>query len=568
MNYRKLNIKIQKMIEVILVIVLVFVINIIGNYVYKWFDLTEEKIFTLTASTEKAIEEVVLPVFIDVLMGGTYPAGFSRLQSSTQDLLNQFRSVNPLIEYRFTDPSEGTTEEVNEFRKDLAEDGIHPVNLRFGTRENITEKLIYPFAFIRIGSNYTIINMLDQKIAGVSDEENLNNSISLLEYKFISAIEKLKKRERDAIAFTTGHGELSLREIEDFANSVSNTYVTRALQLDSVTQISDKIKVLIVAKPQSMFSDKDKFKIDQYIMNGGKVLFLIDKVNAAMDSIPTNSFFVPDVYSLNLDDLLFKYGVRVNNDLVMDMECSDLVLVIGSEGGRPQMERFDWFYDPIVSPKSTHPIVKGLDRVNMKFVSSIDTVKTATATEKTVLLSSSDFSRLQFSPIRITFELLRNPPGQEVFNKKNIPLAVLVEGELGSLYSNRVTPEMNAGLEQMGQKFVERTTEGKVLVVADGDVIRNEFHPTTGVSLPLGFNKNNQYTFANKPFLINAIEYLVEDNGVIESRSKTVKLRLLDMARIDREQNYWKTINIVLPLVFVGVFGAVFTFVRRRRFAS
>lgn len=567
MNHRKLNIKIQKTIEVVLVIIIVFVINVIGNYAYKWYDLTEEKIFTLTASTEKVIKSTELPVFIDVLMGGTYPAGFSRLQSSAQDLLNQFRSVNPIIEYRFTDPSEGTKDEVNEFRRDLAEEGIHPVNLRFGTRDNITEKLIYPFAFIRMGSSYTIINLLEQKIAGVSDEENLNNSISLLEYKFVSAIEKLKKRERAAIAFTTGHGELSSGEMEDFVSSISNTYVSGFIQLDSVTQISDKIKVLVVAKPQTEFSDKDKFKIDQYVMNGGKVLFLLDKVNAAMDSIPTNSFFVPDNYALNLDDLLFKYGVRVNNDLVMDMECSDLVLVIGKEGGRPQMERFNWFYDPIVSPKTSHPIVKGLDRINLRFASSIDTVKTAAATKKTVLLSSSNFSRLQFAPIRITFEILRNPPGPEVFNKKNIPLAVLIEGEIGSLYANRVTPEMNAGLEQLGQKFVDKTTEGKVLVVADGDVIRNEFHPATGMPSPLGFNKNHQYTFANKPFLINAIEYLVEDSGVIDARAKTVKLRLLDMARIDKEQNYWKTINIVIPLAFVIVFGMIFIFVRRRRFA-
>lgn len=560
--------KASKILEIALVMGIVFALNIIGNYIYTWVDLTEEKRYTLTPTTRKSISETESPVFIEVLMGGTYPAGFSRLQSSVQELLNQFRSINPIVEYNFTDPSKGTREQVNEFRRELAEDGILPVNLRYGASDNVTEKLIYPFAFIRKGSSYTVINLLEQKIAGISDEENLNNAISLLEYKFVSAIEKLKSPERKLIVFTTGHGELEPRDVLDLTQNISTSYVSKFMRLDSVTQISHKIEVVIVAKPQRPFDDKDKFKLDQYIMNGGKVIFLIDKVNARIDSMRMNSLYIPDNFNLNLDDMLFKYGVRINDDLVMDLECSDLVLVIGREAGRPQLDRFNWYYDPVVAPKSNHPIVKGLDRINFRFASSMDTIKTALNTRKNILLATSDNSRLQFSPIRLTFDIIRNPPRPELFNKSNIPVGVLLEGELGSLYANRITPEMKEGLSALGQQFKDSTSRGKVLVFSDGDLIRNDVNPTSGEVSPLGYNRSQQYTFANKPLLINAIEYLVDDKGVIDARSKTVKLRLLDIRKVDEEKSYWRSLNIAVPLIFVVLFGILYNFIRRKRFVN
>lgn len=568
MNSNKRGKKASKILEIILVIGIVFALNIIGNYIYTWVDLTEEKRYTLTRSTQRSIAETESPIFIEVLMGGTYPAGFSRLQSSVQELLTQFRNINPLVEYNFTDPSRGTREQVNEFRRELAEDGILPVNLRYGASDNITEKLIYPFAFIRKGASYTVINLLEQKIVGISDEENLNNAISLLEYKFVSAIEKLKNPERKLIAFTTGHGELEPRDVLDLTQSINTSYVSKFLDLDSVTQISQKIEVLIVAKPHHPFNDKDKFKIDQYIMNGGKVIFLIDKINARIDSMRMSSLYVPQNLDLNLDDMLFKYGARINDDLVMDLECSDLVLVIGREAGRPQLDRFKWYYDPVVAPKSDHPIVKGLDRVNFRFVSSIDTIKTALDTRKKILLSTSNNSRLQFSPIRLTFDIIRNPPRPELFHKSAIPVGVLLEGEISSLYANRVTPQMKEGLSAIGQQFKDSTSKGKVLLFSDGDLIRNDVNPSSGEISPLGYNRSQQYTFANKPLFINAIEYLVDDKGVIDARSKTVKLRLLDLRKVDQEKSYWRSLNIAVPLLFVIVFGFLFNFIRRRRFVN
>ena len=558
----------SKFIEIILVLGIVLALNILGNYIYTWIDLTEEKRYTLTESSQKAIATTETPIFIEVLLGGTYPAGFKRLQTSVQDLLNQFRNINPIVEYNFTDPSAGTRDQALEFRRELAEDNIHPINLRYGANDNITEKQIFPFAFIRKGSTYTIINLLEQKIIGISDEENLNNSISLLEYKFVSAIEKLKNVERKLIAFTSANGELDPLEVSDFSKSVSQNYATKFLHLDSVTQISKKIEVLIVAKPTIPFTDKNKFKLDQYIMNGGKVIFLIDQINARIDSMRMTSLYMPQTMDLNLDDMLFKYGARVNNDLIMDLECSDLVLVVGREAGKPQLDRFPWFYDPVVAPRSSHPIVKGLDRINFRFASSIDTIKTALKTTKEILLSSSQNSRLQFSPIRLGFDIVRNPPKPELFNKSSIPVGVLLEGEIGSMYTNRVTPEMKQGLKDLGQEFIDSTTTGKVLIFSDGDLIRNDVNTHTGEVSPLGYNRSQQYTYANKPLFINSIEYLINDKGVIDARSKTVKLRLLDLRKVDEEKSYWRTLNIALPLCFIILFGFLFNYIRMKRFVN
>jgi ABC-2 type transport system permease protein len=376
-----------------------------------------------------------------------------------------------------------------------------------------------------------------------------------------------KKKERSLIAFSKGHGELPDVLLADFTNSISDSYVSSPLNLDSVTQISDKIKLLIIARPTEPFGDKDKFKIDQYIMRGGKVMFLLDQFNASKDSMRLNGLYIPNEINTQLDDLLFKYGARINKDLILDKECGDIVLVVGREGGRPQMDSFKWFYDPISAPNSNHPVVKGLDRVQFNFVSSIDTVKTLLPTQKTILLSSSNKSRLQFSPIRLSFEILRNPPGTEMFNKEFIPMAVLLEGPMSSLYARRVTPEMQKGLSDLGQEFKDQTDHGMVLVVGDGDVIRNEFNPLSGEISALGYNRFSQYTFANKPFFINALEYMLDESGVIDARSKTLKMRLLDAKKIDNERAFWQILNIVFPMVFILIFGLLYTWIRKRRFA-
>jgi ABC-2 type transport system permease protein len=563
----KWQLRTTKYIEILLVILFLWIVNILGEYVYHKWDVTEDRRYTLTDSSSRILENIDNPIFIEVLLGGSFPAGFSRLQQSVEELLMQFRLANPSVDFIFTDPSSGSREEINEFRKNLAEDNIYPINLRYGAKDKLTEKLIYPYAFIRRGNNYTVINLLEQKILGVSDEENLNNSMAMLEYKFISAVERLKKKERSLIAFTRGHGELMDISYSDFTQSISDSYVTRPLFLDSVTQISEKIKLLVIARPTMPFSDKDKYKIDQYIMKGGKVMFLLDQFDASKDSMRLSGLYIPKEIDNQLDDLIFKYGARINKDLILDKECADIVLVVGREGGRPQMDNFKWFYDPIAAPKSNHPIVKGLDRVLFNFVSSIDTLKTLLPTKKTVLLSSSDKTRLQFSPIRLSFEILRNPPDAEMFNKSFVPLAVLLEGPMSSLYTNRLTPQMEEGLSALGQDFIAQTEDAKVLVVGDGDIIRNEFNPASGEISPLGFNRFSQYTFANKPFFINALEYMLDENGVIDARSKTIKLRLLDAKKIEEERAFWQTLNIGFPMFFVFVFGLIFNWIRKWRFA-
>ena len=335
--------------------------------------------------------------------------------------------------------------------------------------------------------------------------------------------------------------------------------------LDSAYVIPQAVKVLIVAKPRRPFSDRDKFLIDQYVMNGGKVIWLIDRLNAELDSLRGTNAYVPMDYPLELDDILFKYGVRINPDLVLDLRCSHIPMVIDPTG---RQELFPWYYHVISIPQSDHPIVKNLDGINLFFPSSIDTVKTKTPVKKTILLTSSENSRIQPNITRLNFEILRYDPDPEKFNKQHIPLAVLLEGEFPSLFENRVTAAFQQTLEQIDQQFREKSVNTRMLVVSDGDIARNlVVDPRQGQVMPLGYNRFERYQFANKDFLLNAVEYLRDDNGIIEARGKEVKLRLMNTTKAQQEATKWQLLNIGVPLLFLLIFGFLWNWFRRRKYA-
>ena len=558
----------QAIIRFIILIGILIAVNIISRYSYGYFDLTEDKRFTITQPTKNLVNKVEDKVFIEVyLTGDNITADYRQLQEATIALLDQFRDLNNNIDYQFINPNEGTTEEVNQMRERLKTLGIVPI-ATFDNKE-LSRDVIYPFATMRKGERVTSVGLL-QSNTSMPEEIMLNNSINLLEYNFAIGFKSLNTIQKPSVLFLEGHGELSPFERADLEQTLKLYYVVQSARIDSILTIDTKrIDVLIIAKPRYEFSEKDKFKIDQFIMNGGKVIWLLDKLAVNIDSLRRREAFIPMETPLNLDNLLFKYGVRVNNDLALDLESTQIPQVVGEQGGKPQFELFTWYYHPKVNPSSEHPIVTNLERVNLLFPTTIDTIQTLANIKKTVLLSTSERSRIQRPPVRLTFEILKYAPQVDLFNKGKLPLAVLLEGEFPSAYKGRVSPEMMAGLEQLGQSFKERSAPGAMqLVVSDGDLARNFVDYRSGKFQPLGLNPFDRVQYANKTFLLNTLNYMLDDAGITAARMKEVKLRLLDTTKVEQEKTKWQVINIVLPLAFLIVFGLLFNYLRHRKYAN
>lgn len=547
--------------------ILLFV-NILANQFYAHFDLTEEKRFTLTQPTKTLLRGLKDRVFVRVLLGGEYPAGFKRLPAAARDMLEDFRSETGFIDYVFEDPFEGTNEEINERIKALAEDGIYPTDLGINETGQSTRKRAYPIAVFQFGNRKVPVNLMENNSPVISPDV-INNSVQKLEYKFASALRRLMLEERPNIVFTEGHGELTSQQTMDLERSLKQFYNTGRIVLDSIFQLKpDKCALLIVAKPRKAFSEKDKFKIDQYIMNGGRALWLVDRLDASLDSLSRRPKYMPVDYPLNLEDLLFKYGARIQPDLVVDLECTKIPLMTGQIGGQPQFELFPWYFHPAVLPTGEHRIVKNLDRVELRFCSSIDTIRTKTRVTKTPILRSSRYSRLMFSPMEVSFELQKQPQDPEKFNRGSQIVGLLLEGVFPSNYENRVSADMLSGLQQAGVAFRNASVPTRQLIISDGDVAANFVRPDDKSWLPLGFNKFENQAYANKDLMLNAIEYLIDPNGLVEARSREVKLRMLDSVRAKSERGFWQGLNLGLPLVFLLVFGLFFTWWRKRRYAT
>ncbi len=562
--------KIQALIQLLLFGGILLFVNILGSYLYTSFDLTEDKRFTLTDATKNLLANVESPVTVRVLLTGKFSKGFKRLQRATEEMLSDFNAQNGYIEYIFEDPFEGTTEEIQARQQEMAKDGIIPTRLSDKEIDETSEQYIYPWVIIYYQDRYRAVNILENQTLRANPEVVINNSISLLEYKLADAIQKLKYQKPPVIAFTAGHGELNPEQTASLEKDLRDNYAaTGRIVLDSTIEISQKVGVLVVAKPTKPFSEKDKFKIDQYVMNGGKLLWLIDRMDITIDSLRGKPFYIPMDYPLNLEDILFRYGVKIEPNLVLDMESSPIPLVVGEQGGKAQQELFPWYYHPIVASRSDHPVVKSLDRVQMYFPSGLDTtVTTPTPIKKTVLLQSSKYSRTQFNPVRVNTQIARYKPDETKFNKPYQPLAVLLEGVFTSVYRNRVPTQMEEGLTSIGLKYKEQSAPTQMIVVSDGDIARNNTILSTGEIEPLGYNKFDRYTYANTLFLTNAIDYLLDNEGVIEARGREVKLRLLDTVRAKNEKTSWQIFNLGLPLLFLGLFGILFRLVRKKRFAT
>jgi len=567
--------KIQSLVQLGLFAGILLFINVLANAriggqaMYTYLDMTEEKRCTLTDPTVRLLEGLDEVVYVRVLLEGEFPAGFKRLQSATRDLLDDFRSVSGYVEYAFEDPGQGTVEQINERRQQLSKDGINPVNLRVKDTEGTAEKLIYPYAIVYYKNRNIIVRLLENEVPGVPPEVTLNNSVGLLEYKISNAIQKLQLSRKPNILFTAGHGELEPMQTADLHKTLRDYYEIGRINLDSVVAVGSEASVLVIAKPTRAFSEKDKFKLDQYVMNGGKVLWILDQVRVDLDSLQGRQQYYPNEYDLGLDDLLFNYGTRIQPNLVLDMQCSRIPLATGMVGNAPQFDYFKYPYHLVVTPKSDHPIVKSLGAVNLLYPSSIDTsVVIKTGVTKTPLLESSKNTRMQYIPVEMDFEFLRYDLDPNKFDEDPQVLSLLMEGTFPSLYKNRVTESMLSGLQEMGLEYKEISEPTKMIVVSDGDVARNRVRKDGTSFSPLGYNEFERYLFANKDFMVNAIEYLLDEQGVIEARGKEVKLRLLDTVEAQENAGFWQLVNIGLPLGFLAVFGLAYNWLRRRRYAN
>ena len=560
----------------VLTLVIVAVINTIGAFVFTRFDLTSEKRYTLSDATKQTLRELDDHVYFKIYLEGDFPARFKKLRRETKEMLDEFRVYSKYIDYEFINPTEGSDRnEMAETAQTLKQQGLNPIALREEYSDGSElKKTIWPGALVSYHNGTEVaVNLLE----GRQDEEAINASIQNLEYNLMNAIVKATQSRKPSIGFIEGHGELTEREVYDITQTLKEKYhVTRgeiAGQVDALLERYEdskgeirtniKFDVLVIAKPTQPFDEKDKFLLDQYIMHGGKVLWLVEPVFATMDSLTSQASTMGISQDLNLDDMLFKYGVRLNRDLLMDKTCAMLPILTSQMGGQPQMEYYYWYYFPLLQAASDHPIVNNMDAIKADFVSSMDATTSEGNIQKTPLLRTSDRTNVSGAPVYITLEMLRQTPDDRMFPSREKNVAYLLKGTFPSNYANRIPTEIS---ESEIMDFMTESVPTSMIVVADGDIIRNQIEIRTHKPLPLGFDQYTGITYTNKDFIENAISYLVEDENLLSIRSREFKIRLLDRDRISMQTLRWQLINILIPTGLVLLLGAVLAIIRKNKY--
>ncbi len=567
----------RDLVQLLILIGIILAVNVLGSFFFARFDLTTEKRYTLTDTSKELLGSLDDVVFIKVYLDGDMPAGFRRLRDRTRETLDEFRAFSGnRIEYIFINPSEGVDEKSrNDLYRQLAKQGIAPTNIQIKGKDNVEQKLLFPGAILTYKGREVALQLLKSQM-GAAPEQMLNSSIEDLEYEVTNAIRKAASERTDAIAFIEGHGELNARQTADMAKQLAEYYrvdrVTLNGRINSLTdrvetggeaKVKPKYKAIIIAKPDSTFSDRDQFIIDQYVMHGGRVLWLMEPVFCNMDSLQYAPSTLALPISVHLEEMLFKYGVRVNTDLIQDARCASIPGPSGYVGSQLQWALQPWVFFPLIIPQSDNPIVRNLNGIKLEFASTIDTISVA-GIRKTVLLSTSERSRALRTPVRVSLETMLQEPKPEQFNMRNMPVAVLLEGKFGSVFKNRLPPQI---LDSREMAYREKGVETKMIVVSDGDVIRNHVNPD-GTYLPVGFDRFSQQLYGNGKFLLNAVNYLCDDVGMTSIRSRALEIRLLDRKRVEAERNAWQAVNVALPIVLLFLFGLVYSFFRKRKYAT
>lgn len=549
-------------VSIVKVIVAVVVINLLASFVYTRFDLTEDKRYTLSEPAVEVAQKFETPVIVDVLLDGNIPAEFAKLKAETIQLLESFASKNSNIKYNLVDPLEDS-ENPQETVAQLQSLGLQPANVTVEENGKVSNELVFPWAMVNYNDQTVKVQLLKNKL-GSTAEDRINNSVQQLEYAFADAFTKLSIEEKKSIAVIKGNGELDDIFIADYLTTIRDYYNIGAITLDSVASspqnVLDQLKefdLAIIAKPTEAFTDQEKYVMDQYMVQGGKSIWMVDQVNMEMDSIYAGggeAIAIPR--DLNLKDLFFKYGVRINPVLVNDLYFTQIVLATG-EGNDSQYNPLPWLYYPMVFSQNNHPINTNIEAVRFQFTSPMDVLENDY--QKTILLQSSPLSKTDGIPRVVSLDMINQQPDRETYVNGNLPLAVLIEGNFSSMYKNRVKPLKL-------KNTLEEGPENKMIVISDGDVIKNQLR--NGRPLELGYDKWTSSFYGNKEFLVNSTNYLLDNTGLINIRNKKVSIPLLDVKKIAEQKTKWQLVNIGLPVALTLLFGIFFGYSRKRKFTA
>ncbi len=544
-----------------IVLVGIILANILAANFPVRVDLTEDQRYTITDATKQMLENLEDVVYVEVYLEGDFPPGFQRLQKAVRDKLEEFRIYGGRnIQYKFIDPTTAKSGAArNTFYQSLAEKGIQPTNVFDDENGKKTEKLIFPGAVISYGDREKAAMLLKGNMSASSDER-LNQSVEGVEYELASALRQVTAGEKSKIALIKGQGEIDSLSAAGLTNTLLESFDVFHVTLSNKLQLTG-YDAIIIAKPTIPFTEPSKYKLDQYLMAGGNILFFIDAMGINPDSVGNSGTFAFPM-NLNLDNQLFTYGARINNNLIQDLTSGRQPMVVGNMGDQPQVQLIPWPFYPLINKFGDHPIVKNLNAVATRYISSIDTVK-AVGVTKTPLLFTSSYSRQLSAPVRVNINDMRQELNPQFFNQGSFPVAYLFEGKFNSVFKNRVLPP---GVDKAS--FVAQGLPAKIMLAADGDMVRNEINPRTGQPFPLGFDPYAQYTFSNPEFLLNTLQYMLDDRGIIAARAKEIKIRPLDMVKVNNERTFWQIFNLVLPVLVILIVGIIIFVVRRRRFTQ
>lgn len=552
--------------SIIVIVVILIAVNIIGKYVFHRFDFTADKRFTLTDKTKKVLKNTDEPVLITVFLNGELPSAFKRLLTSVKDLLSDYKAYsNAELKIVFVDPLAGlNAADQDTVINNLYQHGIEATNLSIKTESGLTQKLVYPMAMIESDGRELPVKLFQNLDASGNYEDNINRSIENLEYVFTSGIKKVVTGSNPRIGFTEANGEPSDLELYDAIHTLSSSYEVGRVNLNTIDKAGlDKLKMMVIVKPQQAFTEAEKYKINYFVMNGGRVLWSIDQVSAELDSLRDKGSKIVFNKNLNLDDMLFMYGARINYNVIADKNSAEIPVSTGIVGGQSQIQLVPWIYYPILLPDTAASLVKNLDGIKAEFPSTVDTIGVK-GVKKTYVLTTSAFNKVFNVPKLFSLQMVAEQPDPKTFQNPLQSAGVLLEGEFPSVFAGRPLPV------QIERAYTNATVSknSKMVVIGDGDIFKNQVVAKDNSPLPLGFDRYTQRTYGNKALLLNIADYFTDDDNLIELRNKEVKIRLLDKAKIKLEKTKWQVINIVFPLLLLIFFAIFQHYYRKYKYAK
>lgn len=546
------------------IVMALLIINFIFSFYFFRLDLTSEKRYTLSAYTKEFLKSIDDIVYFKIYLEGDLPPEFNKLKNEVKELLDEMRIYNDNIQYEFVNIHDiGNKEDIRNLEKQLYDKGIVPEQVIEKKDNKTSQSLVWPGALVSYKGKETVWQIFSRQL-GFTPQENINHALNEIEYGICKTIHKLKRKKRPEISIVEGHKELDTLQLYDYIRALSEEYTVTRIQINYKLYALKNLDAIIIAKPDTIIDEKDKFIIDQFIMKGGKVLWLIDAVKLNMDTFRLKGYSMALNNETNLEDMLFRYGVRINNDLIQDLQCAAIPINIGFAKGQPNFKLFPWIFYPLIMPTSTHPIVKNLDLIKTEFVSTIDTLSPS-GIKKTILLTSSKNTRATPVPLRVSLAITQFKLKESAFNQGPKPIAVLLEGTFKSLYTNRIPTVI---MEDSSIQFKANSVPNKMIVISDGDIARNEINKMTGMIYPLGYDKYTNQTFANKQFLLNCMNYLLDDSGLLQLRSREVKLRLMDNKKIALQKTKWQLYNLLIPPFLIFIIAIVQYYIRKKKYAT